>query len=532
MLFYASNVNRLSVEVVKKFIDLGSNINDQDDGGRTIIHLVAKKSVVMGEDSARPEQEDVVAKLELINYLIEKGADVSLTDENGNDPLKLSLQSDQPEVIITRFIDIIGDCINVDRSKSSSQVLNQRNKLGFTCLYYIIHRKRYYKLEIIRKMIKLGADPNVTVCRNNVSAFEHALCRTIDIPILTALIPTSCELRANSDDAYYTVHPVSTALHRVIESDLSGIEAGMFEDFLEKLITAGCDVQSLLYSAIRCRSFRFELVKVLVRRNMPISVYDIIEAIRLRRYDVALLLLNTIHETDKGKVREIRTNYPGLACQVLTTTPSDPFEPTDVTIVDVLKVLLEKFEIDVNYSNGHDFILYWLLLMDKTRDSILDYLVTNHPHLDINKKVGSGKFVGSVMDFALLFRFFDFAIALIRHFASTVDLDLRPPSGVGFTQCYQLLYQLGVEIKFREKNSPGVQKEVDWFKEWIKKQEKTVKPLTKLCTLVIRRNVSSHKEIEEITGNYELPDKVVKMLTLDDEQESYIPPDHDSDDHL
>lgn len=136
LLHYASKIGpTLSMEIVKLFIEHGSNINDKDDRGRTILHWVAENKV-----SGADGEEDVRSKLELIDHLVEKGADVTLIDDDGNDPFKLLLRYGQSEDIIARFMDIICTRSQGMVSMFLSEVLNQRNKAGHTCLYYILNR--------------------------------------------------------------------------------------------------------------------------------------------------------------------------------------------------------------------------------------------------------------------------------------------------------------------------------------------------------------------------------------------------------
>lgn len=503
----------------------------------------------------------------MIDYLVERGADVTLTDVHGNDPFKLLLLNFQPEVIISRLLDIIGDYDYAMSSRnevvptSPSQVLNKRNNDGFSSLRYIASKEKY-GVDIIRKLIELGADPNGGIyCDSDKSAFENALmCRNnLNIPLLTLLIPTNVDLikviSARVECSF-------RIMNRVIDKNWTEIESGKFESFVDKLITAGFDIteERLLNHAVRNNNFRIALIKILLQKNIPITVPSAIEAISYMRFDVAILLLNTIYENDQVMVQEIRTNHPMIVCRSLEGTELYRESPGP-TILDVIKVLLEKFGIDVNNSDDDNFILHSLVLRRcSDKYTILDYLFAEHPNLDINKKVNSryrrllpvedydddereaysddGSETHfyydckccafeyepvSALQLALDRSSFDFATKLIHNFASVTDLDLKPPMEDGFTKCYQLLYQLGVEVKFNVENPFDLQKEVDWFKGWIERQKRSIKSLTKLCGLVIRRNITNPNPLDEIRRAHLLPGALIKTLNLTDVQEAYVP---------
>lgn len=183
------------------FVELGSNVNDRDDQGRTILNW----TIIL--DVGGIDDDDIItddaSKLELINFLIEKGADVTLTDDDGNDPLKLSLISGQPEFIITRFIDVIRElsesknpeCKNPEsispesknpesrnpeihkseskkpesrnpesknpESKNPERIINRKNEAGFTSLHLMLLTETNANVGLLHALLETGADPNV-----------------------------------------------------------------------------------------------------------------------------------------------------------------------------------------------------------------------------------------------------------------------------------------------------------------------------------------------------------------------------------
>ena len=88
------------------FINLGFNVNDQDEGGRTILNWAITSYVKVINEEGDFIMSDAI-KLQLINLLIDNGADVSLADADGNDALKLAFIRGLPDFMITRIIDAI-----------------------------------------------------------------------------------------------------------------------------------------------------------------------------------------------------------------------------------------------------------------------------------------------------------------------------------------------------------------------------------------------------------------------------------------
>ena len=592
------------------FIDLGSNVNDQDDQGRTVLNWTI---ILVGVRVA--EEDDAITddamKLELINYLIEKGADVTLTDADGNDALKLAIISDQSELIITRFIDSIksgdenGNPSLVSPSKSDEaekpvkpklsrrtiQVINQKNKAGFTPLQLMLLAKLNGNNALLRILLDVGADPNIAddedennalhslfhsdlfdnskyvrevnkrynvhigsvvslntpfsakayfdiliehgvdidaVNKNGKSSFELVLTSPVplNLYILSKLIPTKRETveAINAGD-----NGSLSILKLLLKKDRRYFSCHEFETFVDKLIGVGCNINEpgLLCDAIHNFNFKYEMITILVDKKIPITVQDIKESVQQRRLDVALLLLNTFAD-DPEKVEEVRTTYPEILLQSF-----GPFERQTFVYdlrcnsLELVTVLLGKYKIDVNYSFEGCFVLHNLVQENK-KDAIkiLEYLIENYPRLDINRKVSMKTIkLTSALELVLLKNDrFEFASILIRNFVYVEGLCPPVPSANGFTECYQLLYQLKVPMNSEPPlDSPATKKEIDWFNEWMDRDKSNVKPLSKLVSLVIRRCAKSRSEIEHITNRFLLPDTVEKMLYLKDPQEVYIP---------
>ena len=460
------------------FIHHGSNINDQDEEGRTIFNWVIIRDVRTAEDRHYFYTYDAM-KLQLINLLIDNGADVTLVDADGNDALKLALIRGLLDLMINRIIDAIkskdenknpsldsSSFCNKDEAPAKSklsqrtiQVINQKNKAGFTTLHLMLLSESSTNNTLLRTLLEIGADPNITCDGNGNNAlhwvlnycpvlhyfhllpeytqeaytqvidrynhpiwpnisysyshneanfdlliehdveihavnkhgktpFELALTNTdpLNLHILSRLIPMKQEIidaiNARGNGSF-------SILKLLLTKSMRNVIIQEFETFLDKLIGVGCNMNQLglLCDAIRNHWFNYEMIKILVEKQIPITVQDIKESVHFGRLDVTLFLLNRI-ANDHDKVEEVRKNYPEILLQSTDLRRGSNMGDPQFNLLALVTLLLETYRIDVNYSTEGLFVLHNLVIGNpKDVIKIVEYLITRYPDLDINKKV-------------------------------------------------------------------------------------------------------------------------------------------------
>lgn len=70
------------LEVVEYLVEKGANVNEKDDDGYTPLHVAAKKGY-----------------LEIVEYLVEKGAKINEKDKSAKTPLQLAYDNGNQEVV-------------------------------------------------------------------------------------------------------------------------------------------------------------------------------------------------------------------------------------------------------------------------------------------------------------------------------------------------------------------------------------------------------------------------------------------------
>jgi len=118
------------IDIVKKMVKNGYDINSRDDSGRTSLHYA-----VNNKDIAK--------------YLIANGADTNIYDNGGKIPLMYFIDK-------YRFSKhTINHLINKDTK------INKKSTFGSTLLHYIIEHKSINSLKNFKLLIKKGADINI-----------------------------------------------------------------------------------------------------------------------------------------------------------------------------------------------------------------------------------------------------------------------------------------------------------------------------------------------------------------------------------
>ena len=133
------DVNRGDIDAVKEFLDQGGNVNLQDEPGMTPLHH-AVNSNWKGKN------------FEIVNLLIERGADAKAIDDTHHTPLHLASNKETAELLID----------------SGADVNAKTRRTGETPLYAVARNaaqgasKSYdVYLNLTKLLIAKGANPNV-----------------------------------------------------------------------------------------------------------------------------------------------------------------------------------------------------------------------------------------------------------------------------------------------------------------------------------------------------------------------------------
>ena len=220
--------------------------------------------------------------------------------------------------------------------------------------------------------------------------FELALTSPgpLNLHILSELIPSQMDLIQCMNERE---NGSLSILKMLLKKDMRSVDVKEFSEFFHRLMNVGCRVSQsgLLCDGIHNFKFKYEMIQVLVENGIPITVQDIKEAVEMRRLDVAHLLLTRIMN-DPILKEELETKYPDILIQVIGPFEWGAFDD-DLAIepLTLVKLLLERFSIDVNHTNHRDKFILHNLIREYPRDTIaiLDYLLHNYPHLDLNKKI-------------------------------------------------------------------------------------------------------------------------------------------------
>ncbi|KAJ5078599.1 ankyrin repeat ph and sec7 domain containing protein secg-related [Anaeramoeba ignava] len=150
------NQNEYSLEIVKFLVEKGADINSQNLNQTTPLHLIC--------------QNQNQYSFEIVKFLVEKGADINIQNLNQTTPLHLICQNQSIEIIkffIEKGSDINLKTLNQETplhfvSDINAKTINQETPLHFAC-----QNRNSNSFEIIKYFVSKKVDVNIENKYNN-----------------------------------------------------------------------------------------------------------------------------------------------------------------------------------------------------------------------------------------------------------------------------------------------------------------------------------------------------------------------------
>ena len=167
------------VEVVKKLLERGIDVNMKGEGGST-----ALLSVLLAEDHVVPQQ----SKIAIVELLLEYGANVDVKDDSKFTPLKCAIKS--------RSAEIVKLLIDKDKDLVYRQDKSERDR------YHLLNHA-YSSPDVLKLLLAAGADPN--------KQLQHIpLLEVRDVNIAKILIDYGANVNLQNDQ-YNNYYPIMIA---------------------------------------------------------------------------------------------------------------------------------------------------------------------------------------------------------------------------------------------------------------------------------------------------------------------------------
>ncbi len=183
-LFYAVNKGIENIKIIEKAIEYGCEVNNKDFAGNTVLNYIVKNYLDAKEKLNIIES---LTHFKLIKRLISFDINVNSLNKDEETILFQAIKSEDDE-LIEYFISL--EKFNI----------NQKNHLGQTVLTEACY-KGYQNIELIKKLIELGADVNIR--DNNDSTIIEKLIELILHYKNQKIISYSLQEKSSYENNYY-----------------------------------------------------------------------------------------------------------------------------------------------------------------------------------------------------------------------------------------------------------------------------------------------------------------------------------------
>lgn len=146
---------------IRKLLKQKTDVNEKDSFGNTpLINAVARRIAEPNDESAEKNlqkaRSDAKIQLEIAELLLKNGADANVKGFEGRTPLINAVIAD--ESVAVRLINLL---------VQNKENVNAQDNRGFTAL---MEAARTNRIEIIKILLKSGADKNLKNCENQTAA--------------------------------------------------------------------------------------------------------------------------------------------------------------------------------------------------------------------------------------------------------------------------------------------------------------------------------------------------------------------------
>jgi uncharacterized protein len=188
-----------NLELIKYFIDNGAKVNEPqgDDGYSILAKCLCQRKI----------------NIDVIKLLLSNGADSNMLNKNGDNILHYALDNECSSTDIIKLL-VTDYSVNI----------NCRSRY-FTPLDYYLYDNNSCNIKIIKKLLKLGADPNILNSMNGNSLTTYLSNNNVTLEIINLLVEFGVDT--------HKVYKKGTMMHYYIRSRSMNCDTGIINRLLE-----------------------------------------------------------------------------------------------------------------------------------------------------------------------------------------------------------------------------------------------------------------------------------------------------------
>jgi ankyrin repeat protein len=227
------------IQILDLFAQFKVDLGVKDEEGNTMLHLAAKKGI-----------------LNLVQYLLEKGIDPNIVNDNGDTPLHQALAGEQGEFMV--------EIVKALREKYAN--FNAQNNEGDTFLHKALRNYKYNGS--IKELLDSKADVNISN-KKGVTPL-HIAARRIDIKQVEELLEKNANINALDEEG-------STPFHYLCQGS-GDIQDSKHLELLKLFIKHGANINAKNYN-------QRTILHFIAQSNVEFKKLDILKNL-LESFDV------------------------------------------------------------------------------------------------------------------------------------------------------------------------------------------------------------------------------------------------------